>query len=212
MSYRDRKEYMKAWRQAHKEDEKSRAKAYYQAHRDEIKAYNRAHKEENKAYHKAWRQSHKDELKDYQKAWLQAHKEEVKAYKKAYYQAHKNEVKAYQKAYQKAWMQAHKDYMKSYKKSDTNSLGKTKSSVRGMSNCYLFKTLKHTKVEGYEIHHCFGYEDYKKFIYIPKELHLQIHQFLRDNDIDADSNHYNQIEHIIVNYLKLKERHVLVLR
>ena len=160
MTDNDRREYMKAWRQAHRE--------------------------ERKAYNKAWRQAHREERKSYMNEWEQAHREERKSYMKA--------------------------YNRSYQKSDTNSLGQTKESIRCKSRRYLFNTLRHTKVEGYEIHHCFGYEDYKKFIYIPKELHLQIHQFLRDYGIDADSNHYNQIEHIIVNYLKFKERHILVLR
>ena len=119
------------------------------------------------------------------------------------------------KEYKKAWRQAHREehnaYKKSYNKSDTNSLGQTKNSIRTKSIRYLFNTLRHTKVEGYEIHHCFGYNDYRKFIYIPKELHLQIHQFLRDNEIDADSDHYSRIEHLIVNYLKLNNRHVLIM-
>lgn len=147
------------------------------------------------------------DTKEYMKAWRQAHKEEAKAYSKAYYQVHREEKKAYKKAYN----QAHREENKAYQKSDINSQGKTKNSVRCMSSKYLFKTLRHTKVEGYEIHHCFGYEDYKKFIYIPRELHLEIHQFLRDNDIDADSNHYSKIEHLIVNYLKLNNRHVLIM-
>ena len=150
----------------------------------------------------------KEKQKEYLKAWYQAHREERNAYHNAWYQEHREEYKAKMKA----WEQEHKEYFNSYHKSDTNSLGHTKQSVRSMSSYYLFTMLKHTKVEGYEIHHCFGYEDYKKFIYIPKELHLQIHQFLRDNKIDADSNHYSKIEHLIVNYLKFKERHVLVLR
>ena len=133
MTYKDKKEYMKAWRQAH---------------REEIKSYNRAHKEDNKA-------------------WEQAHREERSAYKKA------------------------------YNKSDTNSLGQTKQSIRAKSNYYLFNVLNHTKLKGYEIHHCFGYDDYRNFIYIPKSLHLQIHQFLRANCIDADTDHYNKIVHLI---------------
>lgn len=166
MAYKDRREYMKA---------------YYQAHREEKKAYKKAHREELKAYQKAYTKAHKKE----RKAWEQAHREDIKAYQKA--------------------------YKKAYNKSDTNSLGDTKQSIRVKSSYYLFKVLNHPRIEGYEIHHCFGYEDYKKFIYIPKELHLQIHQFLRDNGIDADSNHYSKIEHLIVNYLKLKERHVLIM-
>ena len=148
-------------------DRKEYRKAYYQAHREERKAYYQANREECKAYY-------------------QAHREERKAYQKAYSQAHKEEMKAYQKAYQK-----------DYKKSDTNSLGQTKNSIRAKSSKYLFNTLNHTKLKGYEIHHCFGYDDFRNFIYISKSLHIQIHQFLRDNSIDADTDHYNKIVHLI---------------
>ena len=188
MTDKDRKEYMKA---------------YYQSHKEEHKAYNQSHKEERKAYNKAYYQSHKEEMKAKTKSYYQSHKEEQKAYIKAWRQEHKEE--------QKAYYQSHKEEYKEYQKSDTNSLGQTKKSVRTNSRRYLFNTLIHTKVEGYEIHHCFGYDDFKHFIYIPKELHLQIHQFLRDNGIDADSDHYSKIEHLIVNYLKCHDRHVLIM-
>ena len=158
------KEYMKAWRQAHREELKAYKKSYNRAHREEIKSYNRAHREKQKAYQKAWRQAHREERKAYKKA----HREEQNA------------------------------YMKDYRKSDTNSLGQTKYSIRVKSSRYLFNVLKHTKLKGYEIHHCFGYDDYRNFIYIPKSLHLQIHQFLRDNHIDADTDHYNKIVHLII--------------
>ncbi len=146
-------------------------KEYYEAHREErkelMKAYYKANKDKWKAYNKA----HKDERNEGTKKWQQANKAKYRAY---------------QRAYQRAYL-----------KSDTNSSGATKNSVRQRSNGYLFNTLKHTKLEGYEIHHCFGYEDYKCFIYIPKKLHLQIHQYLRDNNISADSNHFSQIAHLI---------------
>ena len=140
-------------------------------------------KEKQREYMKAWNQKHKEEMKAYMKSWEQANKEERKAYMKAWNQAHKEEYNGYQKAYQK---------------SDTNSLGHTKNSIRNRSRYYLFNVLKHTKMEGYEIHHCFGYDDYRNFIYIPKALHLQIHQYLRDNCIDADTDHYNKIVHLII--------------
>ena len=124
-----------------------------------------------------------NDRKEYMKAWRQAHREEQKAYQKAWRQAHREEQKS---------------KMNAYKKSDTNSLGQTKQSIRYKSNYYLFNVLKHTKLKGYEIHHCFGYEDYRNFIYIPKSLHLKIHQFLRDNHIDADTDHYNNIVHLII--------------
>ena len=136
----------------------------------------------------------KKDRRDYYKAYYQARKEE----KKAYYQAHKEEKKAYQKEYDKAHIEEKKDYLKDYQKSDTNSLGQTKHSIRKKSYYYLFKVLKHTKLNGYEIHHCFDYDDYRNFIYIPKALHMKIHQYLRDNHIDADTDHYNKIVHLII--------------
>ena len=149
---------------------------------------------DRKEYLKAWYKAHKAKRKAYQKAWYKAHREERKAYDKAYDKAHREERKAYHKAYNKA----HREERNAYHKSDTNSLGQTKNSIRLKSSYYLFNVLKHNKLKGYEIHHCFGYDDYRNFIYIPKSLHLQIHQFLRDNNIDADTDHYNKIVHLII--------------
>lgn len=86
-------------------------------------------------------------------------------------------------------------YMKDYNSKDVNSAGVTKHWIRVLSNRILFK--KHYKLRGYEIHHCFGYEDPSKFIYIPRTLHQQIHQMLRDDKIPADSNHWNSIRDIV---------------
>ena len=140
-------------------------------------------KEQCKEYKKAWYQAHKESEKATAKAWNEAHKEEKKAYSKAYYQAHKEDYKEYQKA-----------YMKAYKQSDVNSLGQTKESIRQKSRCILKKS--GIKIPGYQVHHCFTYNDPTKFIYCSKELHVKIHKFLRDNHIDADSNHYEQIKHL----------------
>ena len=134
-----------------------------------MKAYYQAHKEDRKAYYEANKEEHNKKMK----AWQEEHREAYKAYQKAYQKAHKEENKAYQKAYQKA-----------YKKADVNSLGETKNSIRQKSLRYLKK--HGIKIKGYEIHHCFGYDDPSKFIHCSKEMHLQIHQFLRDNNIDAD--------------------------
>ena len=121
-------------------------------------------------------------------------KEKERECQKAYYQAHKEK----KKAYRKAWEQSHREELKAYRNSDTNSLGQTKMNIRQKSIRYLFNVLKHTKLNGYEIHHCFGYDDYRNFIYIPKALHLKIHQYLRDSHIDADTNHYDKIVHLII--------------
>ena len=96
----------------------------------------------------------------------------------------KEERKEYKKAYSKA-----------YYKSDVNALGQTKHSIRQKSNYILKKS--GIKIPDYDIHHCFTYDDPSEFIYCSKELHFKIHQFLRDNHIDADSNHYDQIKHLL---------------
>ena len=149
------------------------------------------HKEEAKAYYKAYRQAHKEEIKAYKKAWHAANKESEKAKMKAWNTAHKEEFKAYQKS----WNAANKDKRIAYMKSDVNCLGQTKASIRQKS----WQILKqmNLKIPGYEIHHCFGYEDASKFIYISKSLHLKIHQYLRDNNIEADSDHWMQIRDIV---------------
>ena len=126
----------------------------------------------------------KEERKEYMKAYYQAHKE---AFKEKCREANKEKCRAY--------YQAHKDSEKEKKQSDLNSLGQTKNSIRLKSLSILNKS--GTKIPGYEIHHCFGYDDPNKFIYCSKELHLKIHQFLRDNNIVADSDHYEQIKHLL---------------
>ena len=172
----DRKEYLKAYYQAHKEQAKAYKKEYYQANKEQAKAYYQANKEQRIAQ---------------MKAWHEANKEQRKAYLKAYYQAHKEQAKASAKA----WQQSHREEIKEYKKADLNSLGETKTSIRMKSQRYLNKS--GIKIHGYEIHHCFGYEDPSKFIYISKSLHLKIHQFLRDNNIDADTDHWMAIRDLV---------------
>ena len=133
----------------------------------------------------------KEERKEYMKAYQKAHKENYKAYQKVWYEAHKEEHKAYTKAYK----QAHKEQYKTYQKTDVNSLGQTKNSIRKKSNNYLNKY--GTKIKGYEIHHCCTYTEPYKFIYCSKEMHHLIHSYLKQHNIDADSDHYEQIKHLL---------------
>lgn len=153
----------------------------------------------NKEYHKEYYQAHKERYKLYKKAWYQEHKEEQKEYRKAYYQAHKEETKEQQKEYNKCHKdeikEYHKKYAQTYYKSDVNSEGKSKYIVRNKSRYYLSKHGK--KIPGYEIHHCCTYNEPYKFIYCSKEIHLKIHQYLRDNNIPADSDHFEQIKHLL---------------
>ena len=148
-------------------------------------------KRDRKEYGKAWREAHKEERKAYMKAWRQSHKEERKAYMKVWYEAHKE----HHKATMKAWEQSHKEQRKEYKKADLNSLGQTKHSIRSKSWYYLAKYS--TKIPGYQIHHCCTYNEPYKFIYCSKEMHLLIHAYLRQHNIDSDSNHYEYIKHLL---------------
>lgn len=142
-------------------------------------------------YMKAWRAANKDKVKAYNKAWKEEHKEYVKSYNKSYYKDNKDKCNALNKE----WRETHKAERVAYKKSDVNSEGTTKASIRLKSYHYLTKHGK--KIKGYEIHHCCTYNEPYKFIYCSKEMHLKIHQYLRDNNIDADSNHYEQIKHLL---------------
>ena len=118
--------------------------------------------------------------KEYMKAWREANKEERKAYMKAWREAHREETK---------------EYMKAYDQSDVNSLGQTKNYIRKKSQRYLKKY--GTKIQGYQIHHCCTYNEPYKFIYCSKEMHRLIHAYLRQHNIDADSNHYEYIKHLL---------------
>ena len=118
--------------------------------------------------------------KEYMKTYYQSNKEKIKEKRKEYYQEHKKQ-------------QLKKN--KEYNQKDKNSLGKTKNNIRGQSNYYLKKHGK--KIKGYEIHHCFSYTEPHKFIYCSKEIHNIIHSYLREHKIDADSNHYEQIKHLL---------------
>ena len=178
-----RNENARKYYQTHKKQVKSKKKAYYQAHKEQIKEYYQANKDKCKEQIKEYYQEHKEQIKEYR----QTHKEQAKAY----YQAHKEQ----RKASMKAWQASNKDKLKAYTKSDLNSLGQTKHSIRCKSQRIIKKS--GIKIPGYENHHCFGYDDPSKFIYCSKETHLKIHQFLRDNNIDADSNHYEQIKHLL---------------
>lgn len=163
-----------------KDERNAKAREWYKVNKEQIKS-------KKKDYYKT-------HIKQ-QKLYKIAHKEERNAYSKAYYQTHKEKHKVIVKAWQEAHKQEINEYTRVYYKNDINSHGKSKGIIRSKSQYYLNKY--GTKIPGYQIHHCFSYDDPSKFIYCSKELHLKIHQFLRDNNIDADSNHYEQIKHLL---------------
>ena len=131
------------------------------------------------------------DMKAYQREYYQKHKKEKKARNKAHYQKNKD----YYKNYNKDYHQKHKEDRKAYKKADVNSFGKPKQYIRNSSNYYLKRY--GTVIPGYQIHHCFTYDDPKKFIYCSKEKHIEIHEFLNEKGIEADTNHYEQIKHLL---------------
>lgn len=124
-----------------------------------------------------------------------------KEYSKRYYQLNKDKCKAQMKAWREVnkdkFTEYHREYMKEYIKSDMNTLGQTKKSIRSKSGNILRQM--NLNIPDYEIHHCFGYEDANKFIYISKSLHLKIHKYLREHNIDTDTNHWMAIRDIVNN-------------
>lgn len=159
------------------------------------KAYYEAHKEQYKAKMKDYRQAHKEQRKEYKKAWCEANKDEIKAYSKAWREANKESEKAKKKAWREANKEACKAYQKDYDKLDINSFGQTKASIRLKSRRILKQM--NLKIPGYQIHHCFGYDDPSKFIYISRALHRKIHAYLRDNNIPAATDHWMAIRDIV---------------
>lgn len=126
-------------------------------------------------------------------------KEMKKACVRKWQDENREKYREYQKKYQKELRNENREKYyeprRKYQAIDVNSTGITKKHIRIRSRHILFKN--HTKLPEYEIHHCFGYDDPNKFIYIPKTLHLQIHQLLRDKNIPADSDHWNIIRDIV---------------
>jgi hypothetical protein len=122
------------------------------------------------------------------------HREELNEYMRRYRAAHPEHIERVHK-YQAEHKEECRDRRRKYKDEDLNNSGKKKSHIRLKSRQYLFG--RHSKLEGYEVHHCFGYEDFKKFIYIPRQLHKQIHELLRSRKIPSGSNHWMYIRDIV---------------
>lgn len=131
------------------------------------------------------------ERREYMRKWRAQHREEYNARRRKWSAEHRDELNA---RFRK-WSAEHIEERRRYKAEDLNSNGVTKSHIRRSSRYILERC--HSKLKGYEIHHCFGYDVPEKFIYIPKSLHIQIHQFLRDNNISADEDHWMAIRKLV---------------
>ena len=106
--------------------------------------------------------------KEYSKVFNEIHREELRAYYKNWKETHKEEIK---------------NYAKNFIANDLNSLGQTKHNIRQKSQYYLIKYGQ--RIDGYEIHHCFTYDEPYKFIYCPRKLHRLIHAYLKQHNIDV---------------------------
>lgn len=136
--------------------------------------------EARKEYLRKWRYENRESRREYLRKWRAKNREEY------------NERQRMRKAEN---IEEHKEYVRKHKAKDINSIGITKNCIRTQSNRILLKT--HSKLKGYEIHHCFGYDDPNNFIYIPRAIHLKIHQLLRDHKIQAESYHWNVIRDLV---------------
>lgn len=152
---------------------KERIKQYYQ---------------ENKEKTKIWKKEHKEQLKEYSKFYKQTHKTKIIEYNKNYGIANKDKIKEYMQNNRERL----NDYARAYAKDPNNQLT---INCRHQSHRYLKKYGQ--KIEGYQIHHCCTYNEPYKFIYCSKELHKIIHAYLRQHNIDAKSNHYEYIKHLL---------------
>ena len=130
----DRKEYMKAYKEANKEMLKAYRKAWYEANKEKRKAYDKAYQEANKekrkAYRQAWYKDNKEKRDAYRKTYVENNKEKVIASQKAYREANREKVNARIRD----WQQANKE-----KKNVTNA---NRRALRFRATVYLTPTDK----------------------------------------------------------------------
>ena len=140
----------------------------------------------------------REERREYKKKRRAEHREKYNARCKKWRSEHREQCNATVRKYRAEHREEHRTRFKKYQAEDLNKYGVTKNYIRTRSRIILGKC--HAKLPGYQIHHCFGYDDPGKFIYIPRELHQKIHQYLRDNHIQADIDHFNAIRELISAY------------
>lgn len=137
----------------------------------------------------------REKRKEYMKIWRAEHREVRNSRQREKRSEHKEEYNAIMRNYRSERREEWNLSMKKRRSVDLNSHGFTKMYIRTRSRKILENC--HAKLSGYEIHHCFGYESPEKFIYIPRDLHLKIHQILRDKKIPAESDHWKNIAEIV---------------
>lgn len=145
-----------------------------------------------------YKDQNNDEYKAQHRKSYMKRRETHKANARKWNHEHREEVRERNRQWRVENPEKHRECIRKYKSRDVNSAGVTKHRIRFDSRYILSKN--HAKLSGYEIHHCFGYGDPNRFIYIPKQLHQKIHQLLRDNNLSADSDHWNAIRDLVNGY------------
>ena len=123
---REKKEYMKAWREANKDKVAKNGKKYYESNKEKIlekkkeyyesnkekiseknKKWNAANKDKRKKYYvankdkrKKYYAANKDKRKEYQKKWNAANKEKISETRREKYFRKKQEIEAHAKQFQ----------------------------------------------------------------------------------------------------------------
>ena len=112
---REKKEYMKAWREANKDKVAKNGKKYYESNKEKIlekkKEYYESNKEQisetrrekyvaNKDKRKKYYAANKDKRKEYQKKWNAANKEKISETRREKYFRKKQEIEAHAKQFQ----------------------------------------------------------------------------------------------------------------
>ena len=125
---------------------------------------------------------------EYTKRYNEENRERIREWHKQDYLKHKEKARQLQ--------HARLDRIYELRNKDLNNNGITKQEIRYKSFYYLKKYGK--RIKGYEIHHCCGYDDPYKFIYVPRDFHRSIiHVYLRQHNISADEDHYDLIKHLL---------------
>ena len=156
-------------------DKKTYIKAYYQLHKEQYRERSKARTEYRKAYY----QSHREQIKETMKEWRQAHMEQVRGYWRKHYLSHTKLVK--ERAL--IWRSTHRERARElHKRHSQTPKGKITRRKRNCNRRQLGFIPLNSYFEGSEGHHI----DRERVIYIPKALHQNIpHSVLHNTNMET---------------------------
>lgn len=129
---------------------------------------------ERKAYMKTYRITHYEQCRAYDKAYKIAKREQLRAYDKAYRIAHPEQSKAKNKAYYENHLGQAKAYANAFKKTPKGKVIVKRSQALRKKLGFI---PQNEYFEGSHAHHI----DKERVIYIPQELHKNIHHSVLKN-------------------------------